>query len=786
MSELEPNELVNAKEFIENGKFEKASQVLKDFGESEDISHYEQISYYILMGFLSDKLKDKEKLLDYAEKAYQACQGQEDSLQLVDVYIVKSMAYFSVYKYEEAITLLSQSEKILKSLNLETSKELIKREAEISCRRANIYFMIRDFDKALECAEQTLKLNKELDLKLGIVESLDVMKNIYYYLGEFEISLEYSNQCLLLAKEIDYKAQILNCYMHFGIIYAFRGEVDRAIEHYDKALGIAKGIDYKFGIAASLNNLGDLYRKQGRFNLARDTLEKSVIIFKELGISGVTSIDCLFHLALEEGDLELAQKYLEQLKKIQNRSKLSSMAYRVDKAIFLKTSPRSINRGKAEEMLKQVVKGEIIDYEITIIALLHLCDLLLNELKNSGDLEIIDEINPCIIKLLELGEKNHSYPLLAEVYIFQARLALVTLELKKARKLLTKAQNIADKYHLNNLAIKISTEHDELLKQLEMWENLKDSKAPLTERIELSHLSEQMEGMVKRRVFKLPKLEAEQPILLTIISKEGKVLLSNPFTADVAFDNAYFSEFLSSCNTLCDQIFSESFDRVKFGQHTVLIRAVDSFSICYMFQGQSYSARQKLIHFSKAVKKEPDIMRIIQEAGNKNIEIKVNEIKYLGELISESFLSDPQQFQMPFKAYKGDGPFVFVSYSHTDRLQVYPIIDYLNRTGINIWYDEGILVGEDWKSSIVNNLERCSAFLVFISPHIINSEYVQKEISFALKKKKPFFGVNLKETKLPSKIEFELGDIQIMEKYLIPEPEFYIKLRRILDTVLNK
>ncbi|MFX0137472.1 MAG: toll/interleukin-1 receptor domain-containing protein, partial [Candidatus Hodarchaeota archaeon] len=247
-----------------------------------------------------------------------------------------------------------------------------------------------------------------------------------------------------------------------------------------------------------------------------------------------------------------------------------------------------------------------------------------------------------------------------------------------------------------------------------------------------------------------------------------------------------FSEFLSSCTTFCDQILSESFDRVKFGQHTVLITAVDSFSICYMFQGQSYSARQKLIHFSEAVRKEADIMKILQEADNKNTEIKVNKIVSLEELIYESFLSDPQQFQMPFEAYVGDGPFVFVSYSHTDRLQVYPIIDYLHKTGTNIWYDEGIPVSEDWKSSIVDHLERCSAFLVFITPHIIDSEYVRKEISFALKKKKPFFSIYLKETQLPSKLEFEIGDIQFMNKYLMPEPEFYNKLNRMLDLVVNK
>jgi hypothetical protein len=86
----------------------------------------------------------------------------------------------------------------------------------------------------------------------------------------------------------------------------------------------------------------------------------------------------------------------------------------------------------------------------------------------------------------------------------------------------------------------------------------------------------------------------------------------------------------------------------------------------------------------------------------------------------------------------------------------------------------------------VENLERCSAFLVFITPHIIDSEYVRKEISFALKKKKPFFSIYLKETELPSELEFEIGNIQFMKKFLIPETEFYNKLNRMLEPVLNK
>jgi hypothetical protein len=174
-------------------------------------------------------------------------------------------------------------------------------------------------------------------------------------------------------------------------------------------------------------------------------------------------------------------------------------------------------------------------------------------------------------------------------------------------------------------------------------------------------------------------------------------------------------------------------------------------------------------------------METLKNVVNVNKVIEINKHPSLEELIVESFLSDPQKFQMPFEAYEGDEPFVFVSYSHTDKLQVYPIIDYLNKKGIHVWYDEGIPISENWKNSVVDNLEQCSAFLVFITPHIIDSEYVRKEISFALKKQKPFFSVYLKETQLPSKLEFEIGDIQFMKKYLMSETEFYNKLNRMLN-----
>jgi hypothetical protein len=248
----------------------------------------------------------------------------------------------------------------------------------------------------------------------------------------------------------------------------------------------------------------------------------------------------------------------------------------------------------------------------------------------------------------------------------------------------------------------------------------------------------------------------------------------------MTIDEAKFGEFLTSCLAFCDQIFSESFDRVKFGQYTILISAIEPVCIYYIFQGHSYSAQQKLTHFCEAINKDPTIIKFLENVVNENKIISINEHPSLENLIVESFLSDPQKFQMPFKAYEGDEPFVFVSYAHTDKLQVYPIIDYLNKKGIPIWYDEGIPISENWKRSIVENIERCKAFLLFISPHILNSDNVRKEISFVSKRQKTFFGVYLKETELPRELEFDIADIQAMKKFLMSDSDFYPKLREVI------
>jgi hypothetical protein len=326
---------------------------------------------------------------------------------------------------------------------------------------------------------------------------------------------------------------------------------------------------------------------------------------------------------------------LEQLNS-QLKDKQFNLMYLFDKAILLKTSPRISNKGKAEEILKGILEEEDTTYELVIRALLNLCELLLTELRITNDLEVLDELNQFIARLLDIAEKSHSYSILCETLLIQAKLALISLNLEKAQRLLTQGQKIAEKYGLDLLAKKISNEHDDLLKQLEMWEKLKKSKAPLAERLELSRLNEQMENMLRKRVIEPDEIKEEESVVILIISRGGTPIFSQSFEEGWSFQDHLFGGFLSAINSFSGEMFSQGLDRAIFGEYTILMNAISPFIICYLFKGQSFLAQQRMKQFRdtlqtdkkmwESIKKYYQAHRLIQEEDIPSLDLLVNKV----------------------------------------------------------------------------------------------------------------------------------------------------------------
>ena len=131
--------------------------------------------------------------------------------------------------------------------------------------------------------------------------------------------------------------------------------------------------------------------------------------------------------------------------------------------------------------------------------------------------------------------------------------------------------------------------------------------------------------------------------------------------------------------------------------------------------------------------------------------------------------------RLPYPAYRGSEPYVFVSYAHADSEKVFAEIKRFNEAGFNVWYDEGIAPGNEWTDEIADALERCSVFVVMLTPTSAPRENVLNEINFALDEKKPFLAIHLEETELRSGLRLRIGTKQAILKYNMTDEEYEYK-----------
>ncbi|MDE6593264.1 MAG: toll/interleukin-1 receptor domain-containing protein [Oscillospiraceae bacterium] len=130
-----------------------------------------------------------------------------------------------------------------------------------------------------------------------------------------------------------------------------------------------------------------------------------------------------------------------------------------------------------------------------------------------------------------------------------------------------------------------------------------------------------------------------------------------------------------------------------------------------------------------------------------------------------------------FSPYKGNQPYIFISYSHRNGGEVLNIISKLQQLEFRIWYDSGINPGSEWDENIASHISGCAYFIAFISDEYLASSNCKDELNFARDKDKPLLLVYLKDTKLPEGMSMRLNRLQAIHKYTYArELDFYQKI----------
>jgi TolB-like protein len=135
----------------------------------------------------------------------------------------------------------------------------------------------------------------------------------------------------------------------------------------------------------------------------------------------------------------------------------------------------------------------------------------------------------------------------------------------------------------------------------------------------------------------------------------------------------------------------------------------------------------------------------------------------------------------PLPAYKGDKPYVFISYAHEDEGDVFNEIRALQNEGINAWYDEGIGPGSEWSDTLAEAIEGCACFVYFITPRSVDSENCRRELNFAQDENRQILAVHLEETDVPSGLRLRLDNRQAILKYKRTQEDYQQVLVQTLD-----
>jgi hypothetical protein len=263
---------------------------------------------------------------------------------------------------------------------------------------------------------------------------------------------------------------------------------------------------------------------------------------------------------------------------------------------MLEISQRSINKVRAHEIFQELEEKSILDYNVTIIAMLKQSEFLLEELFNTGNPSIIAELEKKIEKLLNIGSKQKIFPLIIECLLFKSRLSLLSMDVERAKELMLEADLLAHEKQINSLIKKIRDTNHELTAQESILSQLSDKDEPISKRMKLLKFETFLSQHFDRYVASKNEEIDEIPIMFNIANESGIKLYHDYFEEESKIDPHLISGFLTAINEFGKQTFSvkESIKKISIQDYNMIIKPWKNILFSYAFRGSYTLVYEKL------------------------------------------------------------------------------------------------------------------------------------------------------------------------------------------------
>ncbi|NHJ03871.1 MAG: tetratricopeptide repeat protein [Candidatus Heimdallarchaeota archaeon] len=341
-------------------------------------------------------------------------------------------------------------------------------------REGEIEKGIEEMEKGLEKIRTTFKEGEKHTVYQFI------QANLFLRIGEQDKALEMYNSLISRKENVSgYLAGF--CLVGIAHVYYSKGELDIALDYAQRALDIAKKANTKYGIGYGHFILGKIYIEKGETDKALHHLQTSLDLRLAMGNKNDLSLTFreLITFILDNENLDDVDEYFDQLEQIASTtdSRVVKHNYLLSKALILKSKGRPKYWTQAIDIMEEIVDDRISDYNTLLVALINLCEILLNEFSISGVQEVLNDLETHTSRLLDIAQRQNSYTLRVEAYHIriitlwlQAQHSKLDINIQNARRLLQEARELAESHGLVKLATKITNQNEKMLDQLENWD----------------------------------------------------------------------------------------------------------------------------------------------------------------------------------------------------------------------------------------------------------------------------------------------------------------------------
>lgn len=598
------------------------------------------------------EMGEKDNASKCVNEAYDIWAKLENKRGIAYTTFLKGL-FLSSTKPDSALDLLNKALKLSKELD---SKLTI---SKVHNSLAILLFQKDEGEEALEHLELSINIKREIGDKHGLILLLYNIGQLYISMMENEKALTYLHEGLAFTKEIDYQRPYYLIQFALNTLYIRRGELNRALRFLEEAVNFYEEKNMKENVAWTREKLADvlilrgdldnalqnyllsqefyekekrianicdvqikiaeIYQLKGDYTLALSyyiTSEKLAISKENYFILSKISYNLItYHLELDQ--IEEAKSYLDTLMHLNKKlkSKKQGIMTNLAKALVMIKTQKPQEREEAKGLLKVVITEENIEQKFISTAILNLCEILLAELRETEDLELLKELKSYVERLHKEGSAELAYPLLVHSIWLQANVAIIELDVDKARRLLKSAQVMAEAKEMHNLARRISNNHDTLLGQLERWDDFTMKLPNIAERMELTHIESVLNEMIKGKgiIYPEDRQEKEEPILVSIFTAAGSVLYIERIDPDIEIE--MIEEIWVSLlkNIKEEEIKAGVVERKKLRDYTYVVKKMESLVFCYIFVGHSYEAIKKMEEFSQLVYGTVEVWEELEE-----------------------------------------------------------------------------------------------------------------------------------------------------------------------------